>query len=197
MTGLDKIVDQIIDEANSSANEILEKARSAAEETKQKAAEEADALCNAIGRQSEAQIAGYRERMASSADLKRRTAILEAKQNIISQTIDKAYETFCNKTDDEYFKTIKEMLAKFALPENGEIFFSAKDLAKMPEGFEAELQAIAAKNGGYLSLSEEPRHLEGGFILAYGGIEENCSFEALFNSKRDELQDKVQRVLFS
>lgn len=197
MTGLDKIVDQIIDEANNSAKEILEKAGSEAEEMKRKASEEAEAECEAIRRQSEVQTAGYRERMKSSADLKRRTAVLEAKQNIISQTIDKAYETFCNKTDAEYFNTIREMLEKFALADNGEIFFSAADLAKMPEGFAAELNEIAAKKGGSLTLSKEPRNLEGGFILAYGGIEENCSFEALFNSKRDELQDKVQKVLFS
>ena len=197
MTGLDKIVDQIINEANNSANEILEKARSEAEEVKQQAAEEAQAQCETILHQSDAQIAGYRERMKSSADLKRRTAVLEAKQTIISQTIDKAYETFCAKSDDQYFNTIREMIGKFALADSGVIFFSAKDLARMPEGFAAEMNEIASKKGGSLTLSSEPRHLEGGFILDYGGIEENCSFEALFNSKRDELQDKVQKVLFS
>ena len=39
--------------------------------------------------------------------------------------------------------------------------------------------------------------MDGGFILCYGGIEENCSFDAIFDSAREHLQDAVQRILFA
>lgn len=34
-------------------------------------------------------------------------------------------------------------------------------------------------------------------MLSYGGIEENCSIEALFYAARERLQDRVQELLFS
>ncbi|MEF9946201.1 MAG: V-type ATP synthase subunit E [Lachnospiraceae bacterium] len=197
MTGLDKITNQIIEEANSSANEMLQKAETQAKQFQDTALEEAKIECEKINQKSASEIVNYKDRMNSSADLQRRTAILNAKQEMISTTLEKAYRTFCDKDDAKYFQTIKEMLKKFALPQDGEIFFSGADLAKMPADFVNEITAIAKEKGGTLTLSQEKRNIERGFILAYGGIEENCSFEALFHSKRDELQDQVQKVLFS
>ncbi|MEG0227890.1 MAG: V-type ATP synthase subunit E [Lachnospiraceae bacterium] len=197
MTGLDKITNQIIEEANSSANEMLQKADTQAKQFQDTALEEAKIECEKINQKSASEIVNYKDRMNSSADLQRRTAILNAKQEMISTTLEKAYRTFCDKDDAKYFQTIKEMLKKFALPQDGEIFFSGADLAKMPADFVNEITAIAKEKGGTLTLSQEKRNIERGFILAYGGIEENCSFEALFHSKRDELQDQVQKVLFS
>ena len=37
----------------------------------------------------------------------------------------------------------------------------------------------------------------GGFVLVYGGIEENCSFEAMFAAQREKLQDQVHAFLFA
>lgn len=197
MTGLDKMINQILEEANNSANEKIEAAKAQAQEIMKKAEAEAKALGEEISNKSDADIANYKERVKSSADLKRRTAILSAKQAMISQTIDKAYETFCSMDDTEYFATLKKMLEKFVQPQEGEIHFSSEDLSKLPAGFEADVEKIAAANGGKLTVSKEGRNVERGFILAYGGIEENCSFKALFDSQRDELQDKVQKILFS
>lgn len=197
MTGLDKMINQILDEANNSANKILEDARAGAEDIMNKAREEAGALQKDMEKRSEADIRNYKERVASSADLQRRTSLLEAKQEMISAVVDKAYGVFVSKSGEEYFQVIREMLKKFVLPQDGEIYFSKKDLDQMPADFEKEIQEIAASAGGSLKLSKEAKELDGGFILAYGGIEENCSFKALFASRKDDLQDQVQRVLFS
>ncbi len=37
-------------------------------------------------------------------------------------------------------------------------------------------------------------NIDNGFILAYGGIEENCTIRAMFDAKRDELSDIVHRL---
>lgn len=197
MTGLDKIINQILDEANNSASAILEEAREKAEEIMAAAALEADKAEKDIQEKSASALKSFQERMVSSSDLKRRTAILQAKQEIIASVMAKSYDTFLNKEDAQYFAIIEKMISKFALAQEGTIYFSPKDMARMPQGFEAVIQKIAADKGGSLTLSRETRNLEGGFVLAYGGIEENCSFKALFDSKRDELQDKIQAVLFS
>lgn len=89
------------------------------------------------------------------------------------------------------------MVEKFAAPQKGEIALNAQDLAKLPAGFEKEVNALAQKKGGELVLSKAPASVEKGFILSYGGIEENCSFKAMFDAKKDECQDLVQKILFS
>ena len=196
MAGLDKIVNQILEEANNSAGEKIQDAKQEAEEILQKAREESAKETEKIAAKSAADVKNYEDRVKSSADLSRRTKILETKQEMIAAVLDKAYATFCQKSDTEYFETIKAMLNKFALAADGEVIFSAKDLERMPDGFAEEIQKIAAAKGGTLALSKESRQIEGGFVLVYGGIEENCTFKALFDSQKDELQDKVQKILF-
>ena len=44
-------------------------------------------------------------------------------------------------------------------------------------------------------MAKQPRPIDGGFILVYGGVEENCSIEALFYAEQERLQDKVQAFL--
>lgn len=197
MAGLDKIINHILEEANNSAEEKLAAAKKQAESIMQTAREEAVKDVEEISKRSGISIRNYQERVKSSNDLNRRTAVLNAKQDVISSIIKKAYQRFCTREGEAYWITIKEMLEKFILAKDGDIYFSASDLEKMPAGFENEIEKIAAKKGGGLRLSREARELDGGFILAYGGIEENCSFKGLFAFKEADLKDQVQKILFS
>ena len=92
---------------------------------------------------------------------------------------------------------IRKVLEKYALAEAGEIYFSAADLKRLPAGFEKEISEIAAKKGGSLTLQKDSKEMENGCILVYGGIEENCTFRALFNAKKDRLQDVIHQELFA
>ena len=197
MTGLDKMISQIIEEAEQSAKGMLDEANAKAEETAKAAAEDAGKLKEEMSRKSEADVANYMERVKSSADLQRRTAILKAKQEVIVGILDKAYASLDKMDERSYFDMIRKMLSKYVRNVQGDICFSSKDLARMPEGFGNEIEAIAAKKGGSLTLSKESRDIDNGFILIYGGVEENCTFRALFNTQKDRLQDMIHRELFS
>ena len=65
----------------------------------------------------------------------------------------------------------------------------------MSERTKAGIQT-AQKKGGHLVVSKEPKDMDGGFVLVYGGIEENCTIRAMFHTKQDELSDVVQKILF-
>ena len=67
----------------------------------------------------------------------------------------------------------------------------------MPANFREEIKGLAQKKGDTLEISGEARNIDGGFILVYGGIEENCSIDAMFAEKRDELLDQVRKILFA
>ena len=66
----------------------------------------------------------------------------------------------------------------------------------MPADFEKKIEAAAQENGGRLTLKKEPKEIPDGFILVYGGVEENCTLKALFDAKKDQLQDRVNEMLF-
>ena len=196
MTGLDKMISQILEEANAAASKKEADAKANAEAILAEAKKEADGLKAAMEEKSEKEVTAYKSRAKSSDEQKRRTALLLAKQEIISGMIDTAHEKFCSMEPDIYFETIVKMVEKFALPEEGEILFSPKDLERMPEDVPARITRAAKDRGGNLSISKETREMDGGFVLVYGGIEENCTFKAIFDSRKDDLQDQVHRLLF-
>lgn len=197
MSGLEKMKSQILDEANHSAEEHLAKAKTEAEAILNTAKAEAEAESQKISQKSEAEVQAYAERIKSSCDMNRKKALLQAKQEIIGDVLAQAYDRVLNLDDDAYFDMIRKILAQYVQPGSGSIYFSKKDLARMPEGFETEIQETAKRKGGTLTLSREPKEMTGGFILVYGGIEENCTMKAMFDSRRDELSDHVHELLFA
>ena len=94
---------------------------------------------------------------------------------------------------------IKKMLEKICFWQRSrrKFIFLRRTWNGCRKGFEDEIKAIAAAKGGSLSLAKEPKELDGGFILVYGGVEENCSFKALISAKKDELADKVHQLIFA
>ena len=197
MTGLEKITDQIQEEAKASAARRLEAAQKEADA----AIAEAKDVCAAMETETAEKIAAmkvnYEGRIKSSAEQQRRTALLRAKQEIIAEVIEEARLTLKKKDAQSYFLTLEKILKTYALAENGEIYFSAEDLARMPADFEKKIKTAAKEKGGSLVLKKEPKAIADGFVLVYGGVEENCTLKALFDAKKDELQDKVNAILFS
>ena len=197
MAGIDKMKKQILEEAKAAAEAKIEEATAKAEEIIDQAKEEAARTCESISRKSEAEVANYRERVVSYTDLQRRTKVLAAKQELISEILDKSYESLARMEADKYFDMMLKLLDRYVLPQDGEIYFSFADLKKMPKSYEADVKKVAQKRGGSLKVSEEGRNIENGFVLAYGGIEENCTLRAMFDEKREALSDKVRELLFA
>lgn len=49
---------------------------------------------------------------------------------------------------------------------------------------------------GLLTLSEQTRPIQGGFIMVDGDIEINCAFETLVRMQREKMEKEVAQVLF-
>jgi len=197
MAGLNKIIGQIAADAQAYESQVINEAREKAQELLKEGQDQAEALCMEIAEKSRGDIKSYHERITSSADFQRRTAILKTKQEIIAQVIEKAYQSLAAEEPGKYFAFIEKMLRKFALPKEGEIYFSQKDLSRIPQGFDETIHNAALANGGILILKQEPKAIENGFILVYGGIEENCTLKAVFDARKEVLQDLTNKLLFS
>ena len=196
MTGIEKITDEILREARSQADVILQAAMGKAEEARAEAEADCEETKAKMLRAAEHRAGEIGTRAKSQALLERRQRTLVVKQEIIDEVIAKAYDRLAGQEDSAYFEMIGKLIEKAAGAGDGEICFSGKDLARIPADFGKTVSGIAASKGGTLKISDEPAPIENGFILKYGGVEENCSLKALFSSLHDRMQDKVNAALW-
>lgn len=197
MSGLEKILQQIAEDGERGAAELINKATIQA----QSIIDDAKANIALIEKDSaEKMAADARNIEASShsqAELEKKKAILIAKQRIIGQTISAAHKKLCDMHRDEYFSLMIKMIRSSALPRKGEILFNKNDLSRLPEDFEKTMgEAISHIPGASIKIGAKAADIDGGFILTYEGIEENCSFESWFYSHTEELQDRMNQILF-
>ena len=110
--------------------------------------------------------------------------------------IHKAYMKLQTQDTGDYFSMVKKLVEKKARAGEGQICFNETDLKAVTPQLKEELAQIAKKAGGTLKVSEDPVRIKSGFILSYGGIEENCSLDAIFAEKAETLRDLANSILW-
>lgn len=197
MTGLDTILDSIRKDGQESADAILAKARQEADGISAQALVDAQLRREEILRDTPQQAQDATDRVLSSVHREQRRILLTARQALIQETLEAAEKSLFELPDEEYFTVLLGLAAKRALPQKGELVLGSRDFARMPANFAKKLQE-ALPQGAELTVAEKPNPaIDGGFLLLYGGIEENCTFRALFDDKREELQDLTNQILFA
>lgn len=196
MTGLEKMKLEILEEAKSAAENKIAQAEKEAQEIIESAKAQAEKISADVYQKSQRDAANYNERIVSATDLQKRTNILKAKQEIIAEIIDKAYEKIKNSDTETYFDTVFKVLENNVLGQEGKIVFSVGDFEKMTEQHRDKIAEIAKNKGGSLGVESKESGIEDGFILVYGDVEENCTFKALFDAKRNDMADTVNKILF-
>lgn len=197
MTGLDTILESIRKDGRENAEAILAKARQEAAIIKASGEEDAQLRREEILRDAPQQAQDAADRVLSSAHREQRRILLTTRQALIQQTLEAAEKSLFDLTDEDYFAVLLGLAVKRALPQKGELVLGSRDFARMPADFAKKLQE-ALPQGAELTVAEKPNPaIDGGFLLLYGGIEENCTFRALFDDKREELQDLTNQILFA
>lgn len=141
--------------------------------------------------QAEKKLKQIKAAAKSKAELEIRNALLKKRREEIDNTLKMIHERMLNMEHSEYFNAIYS-LAKQLKGSEGEIFLNQKDLNRLPLDFESKLK----ESGINVTVSDKPVDIDGGFILKNGDIEENMAFSAIIASRRDELEDLINRELF-
>ncbi len=191
MTGLEKIIEQIRLEASLASEQELAKTREEVNEIYAEGLKDREAYKEAYEAQTDSQVELLLGRGEAAAILQRRKILLKEKQQIIQEIVEKARESILNLPDKEYFELILKMLNRYAKDGNCSILLSPRDKERVPQDFVEELDKRSIR------LSGVNERIDGGFILVYGDIEENCSFDALFAASKDTLQDKISALIFT
>ncbi len=195
MAGLEKILEDIRAQSEESAQGILKEAQDKASAIVEQAKQETEVSCAEIRENGSRAVADRKERAASAAALRVRQTILSRKQEIMKEAFDSALEKALSMPADEYFPALTRLAVKAAHGQDGEIAFSEKDLSRLPASFEKDLNEKLSGKAS-LRVAGKPAAISDGFTLRYGGIEENCTFEAILNEKKEELQDEIRGILF-
>lgn len=196
MAGIDNITNEILQEARDKAGRIVSEAQEKADQIRKEAKERADKAAQTAAQAAEADKNDLKKKTSSTAQMSARQMKLAAKQAVIDDVLQKAYDRLDGQDDDAYFDMIGKLVLANVRDEAGEICFGERDLKRLPIGFDRQVMKIAKKKGGALTVSEKSEPIDNGFILKYGGIEENCTLSALFSQKRDVLRDSVNEILW-
>lgn len=196
MAGLDKIINEIQADASKAAAERISKANKEAEQIKAQAEKEALEITEKMNRDLASKLQASKLAAESAASLKKRRSLLSEKQKLIEEVILDAKNEVLSLPAEHYFKLMEKLIEDNASSEEASIVFNEKDRERLPADFETKVTAIGAKKGGKLSISKETRKIDGGFVLVYKGIDQNCSISSIFETNIEALQDKIQKLLF-
>lgn len=196
MTGIEKIVmkieddckatcDEIITQAQNEAKVILDNAQIAAEKAKKETIEAAIIKCKTDIELSE-----------SKAEHENKKAILAAKIRIINEIIDESMQKLKNLPDVEYFNIITMLINRYAQNGRGVLHFSKKYLDRLPRDFETSLNKIFTGSEKSFVISNESLPIDGGVVIVYDDIEQNCTFDSLLNASLDEIKDELYQEIF-
>ncbi len=185
---IDAITKRISDEANAYAAEYKKQAEVEVEEILKEAQNKADKVLKKAQLRTEKDAQTLIERRKSVAGLESRKMQLNAKQELIKESFDKALDKFMNLDEEKYLKFLISGLSAF-VGEGGEIQLSADDLKKYGKKLEDEFV-------GKLTVSKEPVNIDGGFLLKQDKISINASIEKLLEDQKSKLTGEIAKRLF-
>ena len=198
MKGTEKIIAHIRADGDAEAKKIIDAASKQAEENRAEsfkaALSEYEKLMQAGNAECEDILSGSRR----IAEMEAKKSVLSVKQEMISAAFDAAREEIVNMPRDKYTQFLARMAAEAAVSGMEEIVLNARDKAEVGKAVcKAANELLSAKGTpGKLTVSEETADISGGVIVRFGGIETNCSIDALIRQRRSGLSTEVAAALF-
>lgn len=195
MTGLEKIKERIISDAQKEAEAVMSDSEVKAELLKEQIRREAGIKAEEILRDAEKRAEQITSQSQSEAEQISKNDLLLIKRKTVEETISEAEKKLTELEDEKYFKFIKKLIIKNALTGAGKLRLSELDKNRLPSGFVDDVNN-ALMDGKTIELSEDYIDHEGGFIAIYGDIEINCTFPAIIKSEYEKLEDIAASALF-
>lgn len=198
MKGTEKIIAHIRADGDAEAKKIIDAASKQAEEKRAEsfkaALSEYEKLMQAGNAECEDILSGSRR----IAEMEAKKSVLSVKQEMISAAFDAAREEIVNMPRDKYTQFLARMAAEAAASGMEEIVLNARDEAEVGKSVcKAANELLSAKGTpGKLTVSEDTADISGGVIVRFGGIETNCSIDALIRQRRSGLSTEVAAALF-
>ena len=196
MNGIEKITAKIAADAEADVTRILaeteEKVRAIGAEAQAQAEKERTDILNRGRKAADERL----ERLQSASQMEKRKLLLGAKQEVVSEAFDLALEKLCQLPEKDLVDLLAALAVEASSTGREALVFSVKDRARIGKQVVMATNEALVTGTGQLTLSEETRPIQGGFIMLNGDIEINCTFETLVRMQRESLEWAVAKKLF-
>lgn len=198
MKGTEKIIAHIKADGEAEAQKIVAAAKQQAEavraESFKAALAEHDGIVAAGNAECQSILSGSRR----IAEMEAKKSVLALKQEMVEAAFAAARGAIADMPRDKYTQFLARMAAEAATTGEEELILNPADRAEVGKAVCKAANELASAKGipGKLSLSEETADIAGGVIVRFGGIETNCSIDALIRQRRSGLSTDVAAVLF-
>ena len=198
MNGIDRITDRIEADAREQAKAIIAEAEAKCAEIRKENEKKAQERYLELIRNGTKDCESGLERRKSAAEMDAKKSVLALKQDCVAEAFDMAKRRLADMPEDSYVGFLASLAASAAADGSGEIVLSARDRERCGKAVLERANAALAAKGltPALTLAADSREISGGLILRQGGVEVNCSIEALVEALKGPMTADVVRTLF-
>ena len=198
MNGIDRITDRIEADAREQAKAIIAEAEAKCAEIRKENEKKAQERYLQLIRNGTKDCESGLERRKSAAEMDAKKSVLALKQDCVAEAFDMAKRRLADMPEDSYVGFLASLAASAAADGIGEIVLSARDRERRGKAVLERANAALAAKGltPALTLAADSREISGGLILRQGGVEVNCSIEALVEALKGPMTADVARTLF-
>lgn len=195
MKGTEKIIAHIQADAQAQVDAILAKCGEQCAAIRSEYEAKAQAAYEERLRVGKEECAAQTDSTNRLAQMEARKGVLALKQELISESFEKACGKIVALPEDQYVALLAKLAKEASVTGNERIVLNKRDKAAV--GAAVAEKANALLGGGKLTVAEETGDFAGGLILRRDSIEVNCTAELLVKLCRDEMSAKVANVLFA
>ncbi|MDE6501110.1 MAG: H(+)-transporting ATPase [Ruminococcus sp.] len=196
MSGIDSILEIIESQQKMTENNIIHSAEEKARAIETDGDSKAENAYNEYMKKALQKAENDYRNACNSVRAENRRKLLKCRVEMIETATSKVIDRLSGLPDGEYFEMIFRLAGRKIQKGDGKIYFSGKDLVRLPADFSEQLSALATGAGGTVEISATPADIENGFILEYGLISENCTLGAILESEKDSVRDILAKELF-
>lgn len=182
MSNLDNLVAEILQQAQKEANRMLTKAKTENSEFSEKENKKIQKEVDAINDKAQEEAQALKERVISNANLKSRDMILQAKEELADDILEKVLERLKNIDTKKYLKFVENILKNLNLSKNTEVMVS-KDMK-------------LALGDKILDYKISDQTVESGCSIKDGNLIYNNEFSNLIDFNREELEREILNKIF-
>lgn len=194
MKGTENIIAHIRSDAKEQADAILAQAEQQCASIRADYDKQAGELYREKIRTGTADCQDRVDSMDRIARMEAKKGLLALKQQMVSESFDKACDMLVNLPKAEYVSFLAKLAAKAAVSGDEEIVLNARDKAAVGADVVSAANALVAN--GKLKLSDDTGSFAGGLILRRGSVEANCTVELLVELCRSDMSSEIAKVLF-
>ena len=182
MSNLDNLVAEILQQAQKEAKRMLTKAKTENSEFSEKENKKVQKEVEAINDKAEEEAQALKERVISNANLKSRDMILQAKEELVDDILERVLERLKNIDAKKYLKFVENILKNLNLSKNAEVIVS-KDMR-------------LALGDKILDYKISDQTVESGCSIKDGNLIYNNEFSNLIEFNREELEREILNKIF-